>query len=138
MGQADTLHGELIRAVSRLCYDYYNNGNMNATHIGYETEEVSCSCYGSDEECEECGVYGRVDEEYEVYSIAPMYDHFLEIVKDEIKGSEVAIKIISNMIENNQSCNYSEEEKIYNELVDRVVYFCLQTENKPLENKYKF
>ena len=28
--EAETNHGELIRCISRLTYDYYNNGNCNA------------------------------------------------------------------------------------------------------------
>lgn len=28
-GEAPTVHGELIRGISRLTYDYYNNGNCN-------------------------------------------------------------------------------------------------------------
>lgn len=132
-GQADTLHGELIRAVSRLCYDYYNNGNMNTTHIDCEIVEESCSCYGNDEECEWCYGGGILEEEYEVYSITPMFKEFLELIKKEVEGSRVAIKIISDMIENNRTCCYNDEEQeVYNEIVDRVIHFCLTTENKPL------
>lgn len=29
-GKASTVHGELIRSISRLYYEYCNNGNMNA------------------------------------------------------------------------------------------------------------
>lgn len=31
MGKCDTLEGELLRAIDRIYYDYYNNGNCNNT-----------------------------------------------------------------------------------------------------------
>lgn len=41
-GQAETLHGELIRAAGRLTHEYFNNGNLNACKVHYETEETTC------------------------------------------------------------------------------------------------
>jgi len=63
-GEADTIHGEMIRSVSRLFYDFCNNGNCNVRNfeqescdecggMGYEEEECS-NCYGSGEiECDD-------------------------------------------------------------------------------------
>ena len=44
-GEAETIHGEMIRSVSRLFYDYCNNGNCNAVDIKME-------------ECHQCGGCG--------------------------------------------------------------------------------
>lgn len=43
-GSAATPHGEAIRAVSRLNYEYFNNGNCNAAEIN---KEICPSCDGS-------------------------------------------------------------------------------------------
>lgn len=50
-GEADTVHGELVRAFGRLNYEFGNNGNCNAI----EWEEETCpSCDGLGYEEEEC------------------------------------------------------------------------------------
>lgn len=60
-GEADTIHGEMIRAVTRLTYDYYNNGNCNVIEVGNH----SCDeCGGSgweEEDCFNCNGSGEVD-----------------------------------------------------------------------------
>ena len=38
-GSAKTLNGELIRAISRLSYDYFNNGNCNACVQELQSED---------------------------------------------------------------------------------------------------
>ena len=62
-GEADTIHGEMIRAVSRLFYDFCNNGNCNVIERNYS----SCpDCYGSGYEDEDCyGCDGNGEVEYE-------------------------------------------------------------------------
>ena len=44
MGRASTPHGEAIRAVSRLNYEYFNNGNCNAAEMD---KEICPRCDGS-------------------------------------------------------------------------------------------
>ena len=68
-GEANTVHGEMIRCASRLLYEFCNNGNCNAVDVptsweecdncdgsGYEDEEDCSHCCGtgSDDEGEEC------------------------------------------------------------------------------------
>jgi len=60
-GSAKTVHGELIRSISRLTYDFCNNGNCNII----EFERDSCTeCGGSgyeEDECHSCSGEGNVD-----------------------------------------------------------------------------
>jgi hypothetical protein len=64
-GNAETVHGELVRAISRLVYEHCNNGNGNSRDAEWEDDDCgSCngdgkqncqSCYGDgEEECEDC------------------------------------------------------------------------------------
>jgi hypothetical protein len=61
-GAARSVHGELIRGIGRIYYDYCNNGNCNIQ----EVRTQSCSgCGGSgweDETCWNCDGSGEVDE----------------------------------------------------------------------------
>ena len=82
MGKAETTEGEVLRGISRLTYDYFNNGNGNVIEIETEEEEETCyQCGGSgisetryeedeegesyevDEECEYCNGSGVLYEE---------------------------------------------------------------------------
>jgi hypothetical protein len=76
-GEASTVQGELIRAISRLFYDYCNNGNGNVVDRAEETcsecngdttftgcpqcnrGKVDCGCDGED--CPECEGSGRIE-----------------------------------------------------------------------------
>jgi hypothetical protein len=79
-GEADTVHGEMIRAIGRLFYDFCNNGNCNVLDVeredcdecggsGYEDEEYDHCCYDCDgdgeineDECDSCSGDGYVTE----------------------------------------------------------------------------
>jgi hypothetical protein len=67
-GEADTVHGEMIRSVSRLFYDFCNNGNCNVIEI----QNDSCpDCFGSGyeepEECTYCDGSGTEEVDYGEY-----------------------------------------------------------------------
>lgn len=65
-GEADTVHGEMIRAVSRLFYDYCNNGNCNVREIEQDTcYECGGSGYEEPEECYYCNGDGEVENDEE-------------------------------------------------------------------------
>ncbi len=55
-GEAPTIHGEMIRSIGRLFYDYCNNGNCNAVDCHMEEVYEDCmQCYGDGhEECYTC------------------------------------------------------------------------------------
>lgn len=125
-GSCNTLNGELIRAVSRLSYEYFNNGNCNAC----EAHEVQNDGYKDDEEWEET--------EYE-YNVSSYYGKFLQIIEETIKTDEVArlISLVEEIIERFQGSMFSEENSlVYDRLVDEVVYYVLTNEDKELPKKY--
>lgn len=105
MGEAETVHGELIRSVSRLFYDFCNNGNCNA--IEHECDEdidyfpcdecdgtgdveVEIDDEGEDEdtyedeyeleECPYCGGDGEVEEYVEVDGEAFINEYYLDMI----------------------------------------------------------
>ena len=66
-GEADTIHGELVRCISRLVYEYCNNGNCNAIDTHRETCE-ECDGSGYEEQdchyCENGEVWDDDEEDY--------------------------------------------------------------------------
>jgi hypothetical protein len=60
-GEADTMHGELIRCFSRLVYEHCNNGNCNANDGNMADDDCS-NCYGDGKvRCDECYGDGYVE-----------------------------------------------------------------------------
>lgn len=101
-GRAKNLFGEAVRAVSRLGYEYLNNGNCNAREeTEIEGDWVECPyCYGSgtceDEdseeyECPECSGEGGYYEEsdYE-YNISEFYGRFIKLLREFFQRYGVA------------------------------------------------
>lgn len=137
-GMANTLFGEVVRAASRLGYDYYNNGNCNAyeqTEIEGDWVECSC-CHGSgicedDEseyECCECGGEGGhyEESEYET-SIHPLYEKFLRLIREffekNMPEAEGIVDEVEEIILTNDKYTFSEtEEHPYVLMIDAVIY----------------
>lgn len=132
VGQAETLHGELLRGASRLGYEYYNNGNGNARDISYtEVEQF----IGYDDEGNE--EYEYYEEEDEV-KIDEFFQSFIDLIRENVEGTESCLKKIEELIECQDRYKYSnEEESCYIELMDRVIHFVLTNVDKPLPYKYK-
>lgn len=149
-GSSDTLHGELIRAISRLQHEYCNNGNCNACNVEMkqETELYTCSeCNGSgevnEEICNECCGSGEIEESYEVEcgaSVSQYYSNFLHLIEVSIPSCEKEINAVCNIIcENLYSIKeqFSENRmKAYTDLFDRVMHFVLTTEDKEIPSTY--
>ena len=135
-GSCNTLNGELIRAVSRLSYEYFNNGNCNACEAHEAQNDGWYGGYKDDEEWEE-------ETEYE-YNVSSYYGKFLQIIEETIKTDEVArlISLVEEIIVNSceerfQESMFSEENRlVYDRLVDEVVYYVLTNEDKELPEKY--
>lgn len=134
-GNASTLNGELIRAVSRLAYEYCNNGNCNAC----EAHEIqNDGWYGGDEDEE-----WEEETEYD-YSLSDYYGKFLQIIEETIKTDEVAklVASVEEIILNSRQDwfkkqMFSDENCLtYDRLVDEVVYYVLTNEDKELPEKY--
>lgn len=159
-GEANTIHGEMIRSASRLFYDFCNNGNCNVVsrETVYETETKSCDeCNGSGEvyaddddeneemkTCPECGGSGREEYEEEYDGDIVISDYYQDMI-DFLDKHLINKKVIVNLLAllHNKSLEYgkysydNKEMKVYNELCDEVVYQCLTTENQKREIKSK-
>lgn len=144
-GEAETMHGEMIRAIGNLFYDFCNNGNCNAVEA---VEEDCPECHGSgykershrhssndedeDVDCSYCGGECKINTGNEV---TEYYKNMLDYIKDHLPKED---KHLVNELENFMcTVTYgrhkfdAEEMGYYNRVTDAVMYFVLTTENKP-------
>lgn len=159
-GSSETLHGELIRGISRLFYEYCNNGNCNAAEAKIAEVEYTCeNCGGSgeievDDEgnvevCENCGGSGvYTEEEIEEVEITPYFGKFLDLIQNSLEKEfdandvyeivSTVEEIIKNSVEDNRS-NYFNNENMaaYNKLSDYVIWFVLNTDDAELPENYE-
>ena len=159
-GAAETLHGELIRAISRLFYEYCNNGNCNAAKAKYVETEYTCyDCGGSGEievddegnveTCDSCGGSGvYTEEEIEEVEINPFYGKFLDLIQNSLEKEfdandvyeivSTVEEIIKISVEDNRS-NYFNNKNMaaYNKLSDYVIWFVLNTDDAELPENYE-
>ena len=142
-GSCISLNGELIRAISRLTYEYYNNGNCNAYESHWENEDHKCWC-GDDEDCVDCDGTGWITEEVETESeVNEFYNKFLQLIKDNVPNIADDVDcvreiILENMYSSPNQFTASVEQK-YTILCDKViyyVYYVLGNEIKPIPSNY--
>ena len=135
-GDAPTIQGELIRGISRLYYDYCNNGNCNTLDITMEDcNECNGSGYeedsdGETQDCQWCG--GDCNVEGDAY-ITDYYKEMIDFLKEYLIEKEL-VSQLENWMVNDYSPRYSfsdEQMNLYDKVTDAVVYQCLTTENKP-------
>lgn len=127
-GESDIKYVEAVRCMGRLMYEYYNNGNCNAT----EAHMIDCyRCGGSgyedmnedeeqesNEDCYECGGHCQVVEEY---SVSEYYAECLQKVADYTKEYRL-VKQVRDIIETEGRYSFSPRERApYNLLCDVVV-----------------
>jgi DnaJ-class molecular chaperone len=160
-GEADTIHGEMIRAVSRLFYDFCNNGNCNVREVqeescdecggsGYEEEDCHSCCgigyYVEEEgdECLECGGSGYETRDCgycggDCYVdgdvvINDYYQDMIDFLHQHSTNKRVVEKVEEFITRKDLGYgDYTfgdDEMKVYNDLVDAVMYQTLTTENK--------
>ena len=133
-GKANTVGGELIRAISRLSYEYYNNGNCNARDIVEEEVENYCyDCNGEGvddegEDCESCGGQGYTYDIEEVDTkIEDYYYNLLYYIKNNCNFMQEDVQRLVKQIENlicNEYLTFSDDEaECYEKLTDIVVYY---------------
>lgn len=115
-GEAKTVVGELVRSISRLTYEYYNNGNQNACNFIYE--EVY------DEEDEDNWYEDIVDTE-----VSKFYQYFIDFIDRHGKIDRSTLGRIREIIrdcptDEPSSKYYFDEsnEQVYAELCDEVMY----------------
>jgi len=145
-GDAETVHGELVRVSGRLYYEYCNNGNCNAVECDWEEEEWGCyNCNGTGEvdygeedleECNDCYGSGVECEEVEGEKyIDSYYQSMLEFIVEHVPGSYTVVeKLETFMLHGPGYAHYqfsNEEYKYYNDVVDTIMHFVLNSENKP-------
>lgn len=112
VGEADTVNGELLRASSRLYYEYFNNGNMNACDVKYSDWDE--------------------DEEDGEYTIEAYYKNMLDFIRDTIKTSEASelCDSIESIIVDKHGFETEDDEHTYDLLADCVIYYVLTHDNK--------
>lgn len=149
-GSAQTLNGELIRAISRLSYEYFNNGNCNACERTTHVEEEDCPyCMGygylnndEDDVCEECGGSGVIEEEVEDDPVIDdYYAKFLRLIRECVSVDEVDVE---NLVDNVESVILKSEgyytpelDEHYTRLADAVIYYVLTHEDESIPMWYE-
>ena len=150
-GKCDTLHGELIRSISRLFYEYCNNGNCNACSVESTTEYVTCvscggqGCFQGDDEledCNECFGEGQIEEDVDgETSVNEFYANFLGLIYDSIPEARKAVDEVENLITQNlysSKNQFSDDNmQLYNNLCDIVIHYVLNSEDKQIPESYK-
>ena len=146
-GDAPTIHGEMIRSVSRLFYDYCNNGNCNAVDIkmeechqcggcGYEEFYDGNEEDGGEEECrtEDCHwCDGSGQDEGESF-VTEYYQEMLDFLFEFLNDKKCVNSLEDFMINGAGYSRYKFDEKemdVYNKVVDAVMYQVLTTNNNP-------
>lgn len=143
-GAADTLHGELIRGISRLFYEYCNNGNWNAVEVTtardheYDFRDTYCDDENIDwDEVEDV----TVDGDYAKFLILIQNSLSDTIDPDEVRG---LVNGVWGVIEDAgyrdmRMGEYFREENVnkYNALCDAVIWYVLNTDDRSLPSNYE-
>ena len=137
-GEADSIHGEMIRAVSRLFYDFCNNGNCNVIEIEQDTCQECGGCGYEDnddedgiEDCYWCDGQGTEEGDIVIDDYYQEMIDFLEDNMDNTKSLDVLIDFLEDKSYGYGKYTFNDKEmKIYNDLVDAVMYQILTTENE--------
>lgn len=133
--EAETLEGEVLRAIDRLYYEFTNNGNCNAAEFIESTEEVTCwSCNGlgyegeeeEDDSCAECDGAGVLDEEDGEFQIDEFYLQFINLIRKILPETEESLQGIEKVILQGYPTNMTWEQrsaaiKLYDSVMEKVV-----------------
>lgn len=129
-GEANTVHGELIRGMSRLYYDYFNNGNGNAV------DAVECDCpechgtgYEDNDDADDCPYCDGDCQIITGYEFENYYKELFDFIKHNLPRTERPT--VDNFEKEVLSKNQDHiDEQVYEELTDSIMHFVLTTENK--------
>ena len=142
-GNAPTIHGELIRCVGRLYYDYCNNGNCNVLDIKMQTCHNCEGCgyqevfYSVDEdaepETEDCYVCDGAGEVQDEVYITEYYEEMIDFLSNYMLDRTPIANLQDYLLNSkNLRCKFDDKEyDIYNKLTDAVIYQILNTNNNP-------
>lgn len=155
-GSAKTLNGELIRAISRLQHEYYNNGNCNAqTHVEEKSTYTCMCCNGKgwetcedehgieyQEDCDHCDGTGEVEEEDYVLGDepSPFYKKFIDLVKKCVPDAQPYADGVEDIICSIDRCKFSKEEAYtYVRMMDEVIHYVIENQNndQPIPDWYQ-
>lgn len=158
-GSAETVHGELLRNIGNLFYEFCNNGNCNAIEYDKEEELIEVTCdeccgsgyveedFGGDEfeevECPECFGDGEVEDYEESTGIAIVSTRYLdqiEFIQETFDSNNVPRKNIDNLLKfyyddsfGDTGYSFSDAQMDrYNKVVDDIMALVLRTENTVL------
>lgn len=122
-GSAETIAGEMVRGVSRLYYDYFNNGNCNVADVEYNDDGDIINV-----------------------SVHPFYKRFFRLLKDvytkiyySTNGDETMKDAVNNLREiediiidcGYDDCSFSSKlEAVYNHMVDYCIYVVTTYQDK--------
>src|ERR1700722_1596329 len=107
-GSSETLRGELVRSISKLGYEYYNNGNCNARHSFRPAVSYLHDSDSSEEE------------EEEVVMISEFYDQLLTLILTHIPDLKSVLDEIRSIIVENSGFGLAHVQS-YNDLFDKVI-----------------
>ena len=139
-GEAKTYNGELLRAISRLGYEYNNNGNCNT----FDANEIE----GEESQCEDCdGEGGYYEESDWEYTPDEMYHSFISLLRENFGECEIIsekIKQLEKIVDaapyNSDAHSYYSEdnENVYDQVTDFTIFYILnhKDENKQLPDWY--
>jgi len=125
-GKAKTREGEVLRAVTNITYDYYNNGNCNIAH------KVNKPCHNEDcfedeDECMWCGGDGTVLSNPRIAS-----DHWanqLSAIRYTVpKVADDVDKVVKLIKDPEKHYNYAydgEEQILYENLLNKCIEWVL-------------
>ena len=127
VGMGETMHGELIRCMNNISYDYFNNGFGNIYLI--ETKECE-DCWGWDDECDTC--YGEVIEERRFNEYFLNQFKYLSVGLKKHYGSD-AEQYLNSLLKSfsfyDNGLSDEEVEKSITDIADLVLHLVLNTEN---------
>lgn len=126
-GRASTVHGELLRAASRIYRDAYQNGGGNI--VEFEDNGYSCDhCGFYDEEEDERG--DHEDQCDGGWVISDNYKELFAILDKELpsKGREVLAKVRQELLDG----IIGMPSIAFEHLVDHTIHLILTTENESL------
>lgn len=151
-GASKTLNGELIRSISRLFYEYCNNGNGNSVEAERYYEDESCyECSGDGEifdytdddgddvfePCEQCCGSGDIQEEYyHNPEITDFYQNFLDLIKYNVPNTFGIVDEVENVMKQTDNSFCDADMDKYNKMCDAVIHHVLITPDKELPNTY--
>mgnify|MGYP007077424611 FL=1 len=132
-GNAETINGELIRAINRLYYDKFNNGNCNVLDVVMEEcEECGGSGYDmfDEEGIEDCGYCGgHCEVECDKNEVTTYYQKMLDFLYEFMQDKKLHREFEEYLI--TWGLKDTKRDHIYERMMDSIIYQALITDNKP-------